>query len=227
MKQIPVNILKPGMIFTDAVYLDEDNLLVPPGIAIKQKDLARLISWGITSVQTDGGLAKTPQAIAEAVAKQQHSKNVTAVAVEAPKPEPEEIPNEFDSAEVQENKGTYKEYAELIQRLDQVVSHVSTGIALDALTINQLTTQLLNAIRGERGRFVSYILGGKISGHELAKSSVNSAILSAMIAQELRLPPHKVMQIITGALLHDTGMLRLSKELVAKRGGLSPEILAG
>jgi HD-GYP domain-containing protein (c-di-GMP phosphodiesterase class II) len=82
---------------------------------------------------------------------------------------------------------------------------------------------LLNAIRGERGRFVSYILGGKVSGRELAKSSVNSAILCAMTAQELKLPPHKVMQIITGALLHDTGMLRLPKELLAKRGGLSPE----
>jgi hypothetical protein len=111
----------------------------------------------------------------------------------------------------------------LVQRLDIVFSHVVTGIALDSLTINELTGQLLTAIRGERGRFVGYILGGKVNGHDLAKSSINSAILSAMIAQELKLPPHKVMQIITGALLHDLGMLRLPKEILAKRGGLSQE----
>jgi HD-GYP domain-containing protein (c-di-GMP phosphodiesterase class II) len=57
----------------------------------------------------------------------------------------------------------------------------------------------------------------------MAKSSINSAILAAMIAQELLLPPHKVMQIITGALLHDIGMLRLPKEILSKRGGLSQE----
>ncbi|MDR1972557.1 MAG: HD-GYP domain-containing protein [Treponema sp.] len=229
MKDIPVNILKPGMIFTEPVYIDDDNLLVPPGIAIKQKDLARLITWGIRSVKTTGGLAKTPEAVTAAVAKQDHGKNFKKTEKSAEdasknqKIEPEEEPNEFDSKEIQENKGSYREYTALIERLDRVFSHVSTGIALDALTINELTGQLLNAIRGERGRFVGYILGGKISGYEMAKSSVNSAILAAMIAQELMQPPHKVMQIITGALLHDVGMLRLPKEILAKRGGLSQE----
>jgi HD-GYP domain-containing protein (c-di-GMP phosphodiesterase class II) len=230
MKDIPVSILKPGMIFTEPVYIDEDNLLVPPGVAIRQKDLARLITWGILFVKTCGGLAKTPGAVAEAVSKQEHSKALTknasgsaGASPGASKASPEEEPDEFDTKEIRENKGSYREYAVLIQRLDRVFSHVSTGIALDSLTINELTSQLLNAIRGERDRFVGYILGGKISGYELAKSSVNSAILSAMIAQELLLPPHKVMQIITGALLHDIGMLKLPKEIMAKQGGLSQE----
>ncbi|MDR3249086.1 MAG: HD-GYP domain-containing protein [Treponema sp.] len=226
MKDIPVNILKPGMIFTEPVFIDDDNLLVPPGVAIKQKDLARLITWGVLAVKTDGGLVKTPEALASAVAKQSHGKNFKGGAANeaaAPQPEPEEVPNEFDSEEIQENKGNYREYTELIQRLDGVFSHVSTGIALEAININELTVQLLNAIRGERRYFVGYILGGKVSGHEIAKSSINSAIIAAMIAQELKLPPHKVMQIITGALLHDIGMLRLPKEILAKRGGLSQE----
>jgi HD-GYP domain-containing protein (c-di-GMP phosphodiesterase class II) len=229
MKEIPVRILKPGMIFTEPVYIDADNLLVPPGVAIKRKDLARLMTWDILTVTTTGGLAKTPEAVAAAVAKQDHRRKgknrggAKTAAVADSKSDSEEEPNEFDSKEVQENKGSYREYTTLIQRLDIVFSHVVTGIALDSLTINELTSQLLNAIRGERGRFVGYILGGKVSGHELAKSSINSAILSAMIAQELKLPPHKLMQIITGALLHDLGMLRLPKEILAKRGGLSQE----
>jgi HD-GYP domain-containing protein (c-di-GMP phosphodiesterase class II) len=231
-KEIPINILKPGMIFTEPVYIDDDNLLVPPGIAIKQKDLARLITWGVLSVKTTGGLAKTPEAIAAAAAKQKHARNLTenaaggsenAGASESPNTGPEEEPNEFDDKEIQENKGSYREYTALVQRLDRVFSHVSTGIVLDALVINELTSQLLNAIRGERSRFVGYVLGGKIKGHEMAKSSINCAILSAMIAQELLLPPHKVMQIITGSLLHDIGMLRLPKEILSKQGGLSQE----
>jgi HD-GYP domain-containing protein (c-di-GMP phosphodiesterase class II) len=176
-------------------------------------------------------LAKTPEAVTAAVAKQAHSKNF--MKTEAPgdskaaaaplAANPEEDLDEFDAKEVQENKGSYREYTALIQRLDKVFSHISTGIALDALVINDLTSRLLNAIRGERGSFVGYILGGKIKGYEAAKSSVNSAILSAMIAQELLLPPHKLMPVITGALLHDIGMFRLPKEILAKRGGLSQD----
>jgi HD-GYP domain-containing protein (c-di-GMP phosphodiesterase class II) len=227
MKKIPVNILKPGMIFTEPVYIDEGNLLVPPGIAIKQKDLSRLVTWDIQTVQTTGGLAKTPETIAAAVAKQKHNKNIAndvpPPASSEKAPVPEETPNEFDTQEIQENKGSYRDYTALVKRLDVVFSHVVTGIALDVLVINELTSQLLSAIRDERDQFVGYILGGKVSGYELAKSSVNSAILAAMIAQELKLPPHKVMKIITGALLHDVGMLRLPKEILDKRGGLSQE----
>jgi HD-GYP domain-containing protein (c-di-GMP phosphodiesterase class II) len=217
------------MIFTEPVFIDDDdNLLVPPGVAVKQKDLARLTTWGILSVKTCGDLARTPEAVTAAVAKQAHSKNFTKIAAPGDSKtggavDPEEEPNEFDVKEVQENKGSYREYATLIQRLDKVFSHISIGIALDVQVINDLTSQMINAIRGERGRFMGYILGGKIKGHETAKSSVNSAVLSAMIAQELLLPPHKVMQIITGALLHDIGMFRLPKEILAKRGGLSQD----
>jgi HD-GYP domain-containing protein (c-di-GMP phosphodiesterase class II) len=226
MKDIPVNILKAGMIFTEPVYIDEDNLLVPPGVAIKQKDLTRLTGWGVEMVQTTGGLAKTPETIALAVAKQKHNKynvNNTPPPLSSAVPASEEELNEFDAREIQENRGSYQEYTQLIKRLDLVFSHTITGIALDALVINELTSQLLSAIRDERSQFVGFILGGKVNGYELAKSSVNSAILAAMIAQELKLPPHKVMQIITGALLHDIGMLRLPKEILAKRGGLSQE----
>jgi HD-GYP domain-containing protein (c-di-GMP phosphodiesterase class II) len=68
-------------------------------------------------------------------------------------------------------------------------------------------------------------LGGDVSGYELAKSSINTAILSALIAMELKQPYIRVMQVVTGALLHDVGMLRLPKELVNKKGGLSAEEL--
>jgi HD-GYP domain-containing protein (c-di-GMP phosphodiesterase class II) len=41
----------------------------------------------------------------------------------------------------------------------------------------------------------------------------------------MKLPNHRIMQTITGALLHDAGMLRLPPELVKKTGSLSVEEL--
>ncbi|MDR1444147.1 MAG: HD-GYP domain-containing protein [Treponema sp.] len=264
MKDIPINILKPGMVFTEPVYIDEGNFLVPPGIAIKKKDLSRLTTWGVQQVHTSGNLAKTPEMVAAAVAKQEHSRSyleqdaiVEAAKLEfnknyfesppdaaeeqehggdhpkqnapaansgpnaAPGAAQEETPGEFDPREIQGNTGSYREYITLILRLDKVFSHATTKVALD--TLNQLTTQLLGAIRNERSQFVGYVLGGKVNGRELAKSSINSAILAAMTAQELKLPSHKIMKIVIGAMLHDIGMLRLPKELLNKQGGLSRE----
>ncbi len=42
------------MKFSKPVYMDGENLLVPEGIEIKQKDIDRLRRWDITEVQTEG-----------------------------------------------------------------------------------------------------------------------------------------------------------------------------
>ena len=54
MRSIKVDELKPGMKFSKPVYMDGENLLVPEGIEIKQKDIDRLRRWEVTEVQTEG-----------------------------------------------------------------------------------------------------------------------------------------------------------------------------
>ncbi len=54
MRSIKVEDLKPGMKFSKPVYMDGENLLVPEGIEIKQKDIDRLRRWDIAEVQTEG-----------------------------------------------------------------------------------------------------------------------------------------------------------------------------
>lgn len=54
MKNINVSELSAGMRFSEPVFIDGENLLVPEGVEIKQKDLDRLKRWEIEEVQTDG-----------------------------------------------------------------------------------------------------------------------------------------------------------------------------
>jgi HD-GYP domain-containing protein (c-di-GMP phosphodiesterase class II) len=233
MKKVAVNTLKAGMAFSEPVYIEGNNLLVPAGVAIRKKDIARLNSWGIDMVETDGAPIspsapkdKTPPAPAQDTAVEETSPVQAAVPQEAAEPKaPEGAPKKKSSlislSEVQENKGAYRMYIDLIERLDQVFNSIATGISVEARSIDNITGRLLQAIREQRDSIIGYILGGEVSGHEMAKSSVNTAILAALIAAELKLPNHKVMQVVTGALLHDVGMLRLPKEIVDKKGGLS------
>jgi HD-GYP domain-containing protein (c-di-GMP phosphodiesterase class II) len=126
-------------------------------------------------------------------------------------------------SDVQENKGAYRVYTSLIQKTNKVLLGISNKAAIiGKLQItNEISVPLLQAVRGMRKQLLGFILGGEVKGFEMAKSAVNSAILSALCALEIDLPENRVVSIINGALLHDAGMLRLPKEVTEKRGGLT------
>jgi len=207
MNTILSKTLKPGQIFSAPVYTEGKNMLVPAMVPIRRKDIDLLTAWGIGVVTTEGTIIGS-------------------------EPEPEAAKDDDDSAaehgaikfsisDVQQNTGPYRAYKILIEKLDSIFAGISTGVNVEMRSVDNIGSQLLQDLRDHHDSFIDYILGGEITGHELAKSSVNTAILSALTAQELKLANHKILHIVAGALLHDVGMLRLSKGLLEKRGGLS------
>ena len=218
MKKVLVSNLKEGAIFSQPVYIEGNNLLVPAGVAIKKKDLARLNTWGVEFVETDG-----VPVIASPKVEKAESSPETSDPVPKPslKPPEKSAPLSPAQDETEENRG-YRTYLDLVERLDEICDHIATGVAVEARSIDNISGRLLQCVRDQRNSFITFILGGDVKGYEMAKNLVNTAILSAMIALELKLPNHKVLQIVTGALLHDVGMLRMPKEIVEKKGGLSP-----
>jgi HD-GYP domain-containing protein (c-di-GMP phosphodiesterase class II) len=235
MKKVPVDALKAGMAFSDPVYIEGNNLLVPAGVEIRQKDIDKLKTWGVTTVETVGKAlfpgkngeneekTTTTQSVQAAPGSSAQSSPSPADAEKAPlaqqKPKKSSV---ITLMEVRENKSAYRAYMDLIERLDQVLQSIASGVSVEARSIDNITGKLLQSVREQRNSFIGFILGGEVAGYEMSKNSVNTAILSSLIAVELKLPNHKVMQVITGALLHDVGMLRLPKEIIEKRGGLSP-----
>jgi HD-GYP domain-containing protein (c-di-GMP phosphodiesterase class II) len=221
MKKVAVSTLHPGLSFTEPVYIEGNSLLVPAGVPIRKKDIERLTSWGIDIVQTEGEIVKvSPLDKREAEEKASQSDN-NANSPDLSQEKKKAAPNVLSLVEVQENKGAYRSYMDLIERLDTVFVSVTSGISVELRSIDNITSRLLQAVREQRDQIIGYILGGEVIGYVLAKSSVNTAILSALIALELKLPNHKVMQVVTGALLHDVGMVRLPRNILDKRGGLS------
>ncbi|MDR1575213.1 MAG: HD-GYP domain-containing protein [Treponema sp.] len=197
---IDVKTLKPGIAFTAPVYIDADNLLVPAGIPLRKKDIDQLYGWGVFTVETEGEIQTETD-------KNAAPKNTGL--------------NQLSLAEVQENRGPYRSYMGLIERLDTVFVGIAGGAGIEARSIDYITSQLLQEVRDKRDSFIGYILGGEVKGRGLAKSSINTAILSILIALELKLINHRVLQIATGALLHDVGMLRLPRSILNKKGSLS------
>jgi len=225
MKRIEVKTLHPGMVFSAPVYIEGNSLLVPAGIALRKRDIERMVKWGYDTVTTEGEpVQQTPADAGSGGASHVLSMDGTSF---------DDLPglsgetkrkssgNVLSLVDVQENKGAYRSYMDLIERLDAVFASIESGVSVEPRTVDNITGRLLQAVRDEQVNIIGFILGGEVSGRVLAKSSVNAAILTAIIAAELKLGHHSVMQVVTGALLHDVGMLRLPKEITAKSGGLS------
>ena len=69
MKKIPIVALQPGQRFSEPVYIEGENILVPAGVAIRKKDITRLNSWGIETVETKGKLLTGAEAEIEIAAQ--------------------------------------------------------------------------------------------------------------------------------------------------------------
>ncbi|MDR0487168.1 MAG: HD-GYP domain-containing protein [Treponema sp.] len=198
METIDTKKLKAGMTFSAPVYTQGDKVLVPAMVPLRQKDIDLLINWGINTVTTEGTVV---EAHSDASPKNQAVK--------------------FSINEVQQNTAPYRSYIGLIDKLNSVFTNISTGLDIEMRAVDNICILLLQEIRDHRNSFIDFILGGEVAGRELAKSSMNTAILSTLITQELKLPHHKILHIAMAGLLHDVGMLRLSREILDKKGGLS------
>jgi HD-GYP domain-containing protein (c-di-GMP phosphodiesterase class II) len=204
MKAIPVAFLREGLVFSEPVYIEGENLLVPAGVAIRKKDLERLVAWDIETVYSDG----EPVSPSPAEGTGPSGKAPAAAQPSRPGGVPPEA---------------YRGYLDLIRRLDSIFADIGASVPVDSRSVDGIAGELLQGVLHDRDLMVGYILGGEVKGQFLAKSSVNTGILSVLIALDLKFTNYRALQLVTGALLHDAGMLRLPADITSKRGGLSAE----
>ena len=119
------------------------------------------------------------------------------------------------------NKDPSLIYKELIKELDAVFKRIAERTLKGSRPINNIAAKLVQSLNWHKDSFIAFILNGEIWEEELAKSSVNCAILSAITAKELKLANRKIMEIVIAALLHDVGVFMLPKAIFEKKGGLS------
>lgn len=241
LKKVLRKDIEKGLRFTAPVFFDDgQNMLVHKGIPIKQREIDALDRWNIPFVLTAGtvmaqedilkDLDLMPEIVEEIdeLEEIEEPKNKTRssgkVPVQEEKPAIDKL--EYTSEqilklpEVLEDQGLYKRYRDLIQNLDGVFSDIHSQKEIRTRSIDRIVSDLLTLLQADRSGIVGFILGGEVHEMELAKSSINTAILSIIIGEHLGLPRHRLLQIATGALLHDIGMLKIPDAILGKEGKL-------
>lgn len=198
MKKIPVHELEPGQRFNRPVYVDDDSLFVPEGLPIKQRDIDRLKKWHVEFVQTDGdAMSGDTQSAFNAF-----------------------FLRAFNSPTQQQ---ITKTYTEIQSDLVEVFGRIRANDEVTQDSVNAIVDRLLDMLKSGVNDVVQYMLYGMQGETSEVENALNSAVLSALVGQNMQLPRHRIVVLVTAALLHDVGMLRLNPEIVNKKGKLSPE----
>lgn len=198
MKRIPVSDLVAGQRFSSPVFVDDDNLFAPEGLPIKERDIERLQKWGVEAVYTDGEpISDDPQAAFNQF-----------------------FLRAFNSPAQRAITGSY---GALKSELLALFGQIRAGEARDQEPFNSMVDRLLKLIEASANDVVQYMLYGMQGETGDVENALNAAILSALVGQKMQLSRHRILGLVTAALLHDVGMLRVSAEIVGKRGQLTPD----
>jgi len=110
-------------------------------------------------------------------------------------------------------------YAEALSRAEQAFDTAAAGHSLNAIDIRELVQLLIGKVARSNAA-LAQILTLKNYENLTYCHSVNVAILSLMLGEQLRLDEATLAILVEAALLHDIGKTRVPLEIVQKPGAL-------
>jgi HD-GYP domain-containing protein (c-di-GMP phosphodiesterase class II) len=197
MNIVKVEDLQVGMEFDASVYVEDDVVLVPAGVAIREKDLKRLNQWGVEEVSTEGNpIDHTPS-------------NVKA---------------DYEFFGLSADSDSVQFYKKAVTFLSDIFERIRKKESFNTITIDTLADLIIKYVRDQKNETISLIICSS-AGDGYAKSSLNCAILTAVIGLSNDMDDKKIQNLVIGAILHDCGMLRIPEEIRNKNGKLTEEEL--
>ena len=196
MKKIRVSDLKPGIKFDQPVYVDDENILVPAEIRLKDKDIERLRKWGVEAVLTTGSIIDE---------------------------EEEKLVEEQTINDLKESR-TYKElyqiYLTIVKQINIVFATIKQGKRVSAKDINNIAELIYQSVKRSPSEMAAFTIQAEKAPQGIAVDAVNCAILSLVTGFNLKLDEQKLHSLVQGALLHDVGMLKIPDSIINKSGNL-------
>ena len=204
MKTLPIQSLNPGAYVNQPVYLDENYILLTPDVPITTDLIQQLLNWSFREVFTDeeAEIQKPLEKLAET--------------------ESNGLVTEDDTKEKlirQEVQKHYESHLEFCHSMFDSYGKKQTLI-LDSI-VDQMKT-LLSQIKSHKKYFLRFLDLDRSGFPYMVCHSVNTAILSMAIADTMKIPTHKILEIGMGGLLHELGMFLLPENFQNAARTLNP-----
>ncbi|MBU0934705.1 MAG: HD-GYP domain-containing protein [Spirochaetes bacterium] len=198
--------IEAGDSFSRDAFVEGNNIFVPAGVAVRERDMEGLRRWEVTHVFSEGELVK--KAAREAAAKKKETKGPV-------------FKDTGGSGFVED--AFFADYAAILQDAQSVFQSIQRSALPESGLIEKINSRIMKMVDENESQIVAAIIGSNVEGYEEAKTAVNCTILSLVVGKTMKLPAYRLQQLALGAFLHDIGMIKIPQDILKKTGKLSVE----
>ncbi len=201
MRKLSIRELPPNSYVDAPVYLDESYILLAPDIPVTETLIRRLVDWEFTQVLTAGKVAG------------------------APAPDASGSPGTTLNKNLKEQEASNQVLAAYRQRVALVASIFERYKMKNELKIEEITELVkgLMSLVKSQPRYALNLPDVESEGMAFLPShAVKSSILAVALADFLKLPPHRAIEVGIAGLLHTIGMMRIPPEIYLSDRTLGP-----
>lgn len=201
--QISINQLKPGMYYSDPVFLDSGYILLIPETAVPPTLINHLAEWSYRTVLTAGEQIDT--------ANQQKSKSSTIEELI------EEVNTDQSESKITVEQGDYEglkqAYIQFIEYIDKIFTKFVTRNELNYNDLSENVRKMMTIVQENRYALLRIISEISDSKNYLVYHTVRTTIFSLIIGSQLKFQLHKLLELGVAASLHEIGMIRIPPQI--------------
>ena len=203
IKKIPVENLKPGMIFNKSVYIDGENLFVESNVPLEEDDIKRLMKWGVIFIETEGDIIKQKTD-----------------PIKSSSPNNNEILAKYEQL-LNMRKRLIEVHGNACFLIEQVYAAIRKDNPIDLPGIQKNVKEIIGLLKENSNVFIFLNGFDDVERNYLVTHSVNVAFYSLLIGLALNYTDDKLLELGTGTILIDAGMTKVPVYIVHKQSNLT------
>ncbi len=247
MKLIKVDKLKPGISFSNDVYIDPYNKLLEKEVPITQAIIDVLEEWKIREIETEGYIISNGKDNETFISDKEKDANIVGTYIGADskiktidkkregynynkKLEKKGLLKSLSKKEIAPNNINpeilllYKKARGIVQNS---IARIKQRKTVDKTEITDVVDKIYTTASNNKKEFLEIIFSGGEEKYNyvnyLYSQHVDTCIFSMMMSKTLKMDIRKRTDLGIGALLHDIGMFIIPKEIIEKTDELTEE----
>ena len=185
MKTINVTEIKPDLYYSQPVFLDEKYILITSDIPVPEDMIERLKKWNIKQVLSDGVPGQKPAVNSISEKEGFISSNLN-----------EDLAQEEARKEAQLFFREICGFLENIYETYKLKELVSQKLLLDQVK------KIIQTLKEKRDYILDFSNLKSTEHNYLISHSVKTTIVSIALAEFLKFPPHRIIELGMGAMMH-------------------------
>ncbi|MFN4245586.1 MAG: HD-GYP domain-containing protein [Brevinematia bacterium] len=197
MKKIPIEELKPGMVFSRTVFGDNYEIIAEANVPLTAKDIDRLKKKGVKFVETAGEVKEIVKIKEDSVVD--------------------------DVLEIDTRK-LDSFHKSLVSTVESIYINYKVSKEIVPDKVQGVVDSILEKVKEVKNKnvFINLVHTSDISKY-IPSHAVNTTILGLLLGMEMGLPEQRLRMLATGLILMDIGMIYIPMAILERESKLTPE----